>query len=103
MGFKKGNKEGKKFSPDNQPEKNGRKPKLPELDKLLDKVLGEEKGDKTAMEEILTSLYQKAAKGDVRAAEVLLNRAYGMAKQSIDLKGDIITHPPTINVLPPSK
>jgi hypothetical protein len=61
----------------------GRPPKLPQLDKLLDNVLGEEKDGMTAAEAILKALRLKAAKGDVRAAEVLLDRAYGKAKQSI--------------------
>ena len=73
----------------------GRPPKLPALDKLLDTVLGEEKDGLTAAEAILKALRAKAAKGDVRAAEVLLDRAYGKAKQSIDhtTKGEKITPP----------
>jgi hypothetical protein len=63
---------------------NGRPRKLPELDKLLDAVLGEEKEGVTAAEAILKALRLKAAKGDVRAAEILLDRAYGKSKQSID-------------------
>lgn len=63
---------------------NGRPKKLPELDKLLADVLGEEKDGMTAGEAILKALRLKATKGDVRAAEVLLDRAYGKAKQSID-------------------
>jgi hypothetical protein len=31
------------------------------------------------------ALRAKAAKGDVRAAEVLLDRAYGKSKQTVDL------------------
>ena len=67
----------------------GRPPKLPQLDKLLDSVLGEEKDGMTAAEAILKALRLKAAKGDVRAAEVLLDRAYGKAKQSIEQSGSI--------------
>jgi hypothetical protein len=63
---------------------NGRPKKLPELDKLLADVLGEEKDGITAGEVILKALRAKAAKGDVRAAEVLLDRAYGKAKQTIN-------------------
>jgi hypothetical protein len=59
--------------------------KLPELDALLSKVLGEEKDGITAGEVILKALRAKAAKGDVRAAEVLLDRAYGKAKQHTDI------------------
>jgi hypothetical protein len=63
----------------------GRPPKLPQLDVLLDKVLGEEKDGLTAAEAILKALRMKASKGDVRAAEVLLDRAYGKAKQTMDV------------------
>jgi hypothetical protein len=64
---------------------NGRPKKLPELDKLLADVLGEEKDGITAGEAILKALRAKASKGDVRAAEVLLDRAYGKAKQTMDV------------------
>jgi hypothetical protein len=78
---------------------NGRPKKLPELDKLLADVLGEEKDGKTAAEAILMALRAKASRGDVRAAEVLLERAYGKAKQYIDanISSNIIT------VTPPKK
>jgi hypothetical protein len=64
---------------------NGRPKKLPELDKLLADVLGEEKDGITAGEAILKALRAKASKGDERAAEVLLDRAYGKAKQTMDV------------------
>ena len=71
----------------------GRSPKLPELDKLLADVLGEEKDGVTAAEAILKALRMKAAKGDIRAAEVLLDRGYGKAKQSHSIEGSIdMTH-----------
>lgn len=63
---------------------NGRPRKLPALDKLMADVLGEEKDGITAGEAILKALRAKATKGDVRAAEVLLDRAYGKAKQTMD-------------------
>lgn len=62
---------------------NGRPKKLPELDKLLADVLGEEKDGVTAAEAILKALRAKAAKGDIRAAEVLLDRGYGKPSQTI--------------------
>lgn len=64
---------------------NGRPRKLPELDKLLFDVLGEEKDGISAAEAILKALRFKATKGDIRAAEVLLDRAYGKATSKIDL------------------
>lgn len=61
-----------------------RKPhKIPELRELLANVLGDEKDGKSAAEAILMALRNKAVKGDVRAAELLLDRAYGKAKQEI--------------------
>lgn len=68
--------------------KNGRPPKLPELDKLLADVLGEEKDGIEAAKAILMALRAKATKGDVRAAELILNRAYGKPKESLSLSGD---------------
>lgn len=69
----------------------GRPPKLPHLDELLAEVLGEEKDGLTAAKVILMALRKKATAGDVRAAEVLLDRAFGKAKQSseINLKGEL--------------
>ena len=62
---------------------NGRPPKLPELHVLLANVLGKEgKDGQTAAEEILNALHAKAKKGDTRAAELLLDRAYGKPKQT---------------------
>lgn len=69
--------------------KEGRPKKLPELDKLLADVLGEEKDGTTAAEAILKALRAKATKGDIRAAEVLLERAYGKAKQNIDINANM--------------
>jgi hypothetical protein len=63
---------------------NGRPRKLPELDKILADVLGEEKDGITAASVILKAIRAKAAKGDVRAAELLLDRAYGRPKQTLD-------------------
>lgn len=71
---------------------NGRPKKLPQLDKLLADVLGEEKDGVTAAEAILKALRAKAAKGDIRAAEVLLDRGYGKAKQTVEHQGDAVSN-----------
>jgi len=63
--------------------KNGRPKKLPELDTLLADILSEEKDGKTAAEVILMALRAKATKGDIRAAEVLLDRAYGKSLERL--------------------
>ena len=67
----------------------GRPKKLPELRELLANVLGDEKDGKTAAEAILMALRAKATKGDVRAAELLLDRAYGKSAVSVDLTGEV--------------
>ncbi|NDG33169.1 hypothetical protein EB118_24260 [bacterium] len=77
---------------------NGRPKKLPEIDKLLAEVLGEEKEGINAAQAILIMLRSKASKGDIRAAQLLLDRAYGKAKQQIDVtsQGDKVTVPTII-------
>ena len=86
------NKNLKPFKKGYEPKRNlkGRPPKLPHLDKLLDEVLGEEKDGITAAKVILMALRVKATKGDVRAAEILLDRAYGKAHQTIDNNVNLI-------------
>lgn len=61
------------------------RPKLPDLTELMSDILGEEKDGKTAAQAILAALRAKAAKGDIRAAELLLNRGYGLPKQHHEL------------------
>jgi len=81
---------------------NGRPKKLPKLDELMAEVLGEEKDGKTAAQAILSALRAKAAKGDVRAAELLLNRAYGKVSEKFELTGkdgDAVKTELTINVV----
>ena len=73
---------------------NGR-PKLPDLSQAIAKVLAEEKDGMTALDAILAALRAKAAKGDVRAAQELLDRGFGKSKQSVD----VTTGGETINKL----
>ena len=81
---------------------NGRPKKIPNLDILLADVLGEEKDGIEAAKAILMALRAKATKVDVRAAEVLLDRAYGKAKQTVDL-GVSVTGIKQIVIEPASK
>jgi hypothetical protein len=60
------------------------RPKLPDLKEAIAKILSEEKDGHTALDAILAALRAKAAKGDVRAAQELLDRGFGKAKQTID-------------------
>lgn len=66
----------------------GRPPILPELDVLLAEVLSEQKGDITVAKALLMSLRNKGMKGDVRAIDLMLNRAYG--KQVEKFEGALI-------------
>lgn len=74
-----------KPGPDDRRNLKGRPPKLPKLDELLATVMAEERNGLTAAEAVLRSLLVKATKGDVRAAEVLLDRAFGKVKQPTDI------------------
>ena len=61
---------------------------MPDLDKLLSDVLGEEQNGKTSAETILKKLESMAKAGNLRAAEILLNRAYGMPRQRLEHTGE---------------
>jgi hypothetical protein len=60
------------------------RPKLPDISEALAKILADEKDGTTALEATLMALRSKAVKGDIRAAEALLDRAFGKPKQAID-------------------
>jgi hypothetical protein len=68
---------------DSRRNKTGR-PKLPDLKEAMAKVMAEEKDGMSALEAILKALRAKAAKGDVRAAQELLDRGYGKALQKVE-------------------
>lgn len=64
----------------------GRPKGIPNLSTILVNVLGKNGKEKqTEAEKILEALKKKALNGDVRAAELLLDRAYGKPKQGIEL------------------
>jgi predicted ArsR family transcriptional regulator len=63
--------------------KKGRPKKIPQLDVLLAEIFSEKE-----MTEILRALQKIAKKGNVKAAEVILDRAYGKAKQQLDITTD---------------
>ena len=60
------------------------RPKMPDLSEAIAKILNDEKDGITALDAILAALRAKAAKGDVRAAQELLDRGYGKSKQVIE-------------------
>jgi hypothetical protein len=78
----------------------GRPKKLPNLNELLKEVLGKEdaKG-KTEAQLILEALKTRAKRGDVRAAEVLLDRGYGKVKDNIDVNMDVNAKIKTVQVI----
>jgi hypothetical protein len=80
----------------------GRPKKLPELDKLLADVLGDEQKDMTAAEAILRKLRQMALAGNLRAAEILLDRGYGKPKQHTDITSNGESIAPPIAWVQPS-
>ena len=77
---------------------NGRPKKLPALDLIMANVMGKEKDGITAAEAIIMKLREQAAKGDIKAAQLLLDRAYGKSKQNIDIttQGEKVTVPKII-------
>lgn len=60
---------------------------MPELDGLIAEVLGEEKDGMTAAVAILKKWRQMAAQGNLKAGELLFDRAYGKPKQPTELTG----------------
>lgn len=60
---------------------------MPSMKTIMESVLGDIKDGKSAAEAIMMAMRNKAIKGDVRAAEFIIDRAYGKAKESIELSG----------------
>jgi hypothetical protein len=80
---------GRKFQPGQSGNPKGRPKKIPALDKLLSDVLGSVEDEDSEMKAVINALIARAKKGDVRAAEVLLDRAYGKPKQEIKIDQDV--------------
>lgn len=64
------------------------RPKLPDIREAMALMLSEEKQGLNALQAVLMALRNKAVKGDVRAAQILLDRAYGSAVQKTSLTDD---------------
>lgn len=84
------------FKPGQSGNPNGRPKKIPNIDILLAEVLGDEKEDVTAAKSILMGLREIATSRSysptvrIRAAEVLLDRGYGKARQPVDANVNLI-------------
>lgn len=76
--------DGKKFTADDIRINRLGRPKKMNLERLLRKVLMERVNDETALKGILTKLRDMAMNGDIRAAELLLDRAFGKPKQTVE-------------------
>jgi len=61
----------------------GRPPVLPDLKAAIARCLAKEKDGLTALDTILDALGKRAAKGDVRAAQELMDRGFGKSTQII--------------------
>jgi hypothetical protein len=59
------------------------------LDTLLIETLGDHLNGSESMKGIILALRKKAASGDVRAAELLLDRAYGKLKLPTSFEFDL--------------
>ena len=90
--------------PNNKPFKKGQsgnpkgRPKLKPLREYIEEIMTDEKEGKTAMEDVILTLHAKAAKGDIRAIDLLLAYTYGKPKQQMDVTtgGDKIATLPAI-------
>lgn len=74
----------------------GRPKKIPNLDVLLAELLDDE--DQSA-KLILAALIEKAKEGDVRAAQVILDRAYGKPKEQLEISNPDGTMKPKTTII----
>lgn len=65
------------------------RPKKMNLERLLKKVLLEKIDDRKALEGILIRLRDMALAGDIRAAEMLLDRTFGKPKTTVETTGKL--------------
>jgi hypothetical protein len=87
MGRKDIHKDGKPFvKGDPRINRKGAPKKLPKLDEILGNVLGKENDQGiTEVELIIDALKKKAKTGDVKSAQLLMDRGYGKVKEQIDI------------------
>ena len=78
------------------------RPKMPDLKSALAEYLADEKDGKTALDAIIMKLRQMAIKGNLKAAEMLLDRGYGKPKQSHELSGEDGEPIKVLHLIPPT-
>jgi hypothetical protein len=78
-------------------------PKMPDLKEALARCLGKvNKKKETALDEIVEALRKQARQGNTRAAQLLMDRGFGLAKQTIEHQGDGLKQlPPIIQIIAP--
>lgn len=76
-----------KFKPGQSGNPNGRPKKIPNLEKIIGEVLGDEDDPDSKIRKIVETLADRAIKrGDTRAVDILFDRLAGKAKQSISFE-----------------
>lgn len=65
------------------------RPRKTELDQIIKDILGTETRGVTEAEAIIHAMVKRAKEGDVRAASLIFDRAYGRVKQAVE-----VTTPP---------
>ena len=73
------------------------RPPLPDIREALADVLAEPVAGTPSLYAVLRALRDRAVAGDVRAAEVLLDRCFGKPTQ----RTDVTTHGESLRVVPP--
>ena len=63
---------------------NAGRPKMPDLREAVAAVLADEKDGVTALDAVLKKLRQLAVQGNLKAADMLLDRAYGKPAQTLN-------------------
>jgi len=84
---------------------NAGRPKMPDLRKAVAAVLADEKDGVTALDAVLKKLRQMAVQGNLKAADMLLDRAYGKPAQTLnttDREGNIVPLQVVIQAPPPN-
>lgn len=88
-----------------KPEGAGRPRKLPSLDSALKKVFGVTADDEVSkVELILEAMYKQAIKkGNVQAANLILDRMHGKPRQTVEISGELQAREEVSKLMPFAK